>query len=71
MIDGFPNQRMGLSDNRAPKRKCGKKIFDSLNLNQKILLGFSSFPPKFKNERFKTKFDEKEIPSEYNKVLKI
>ena len=51
--------------------KCGKKIFDSLNLNQKILLGFSSFPPKFKNERFKTKFDEKEIPSEYNKALKI
>lgn len=51
--------------------KCGKKIFNSLNLNQKVLLGFSSISPRFGIERLKTKMDEKAIPSEYKEALKI
>ena len=51
--------------------KCGKKIFKNLNLDQKVLLGFSSISPKFGTERLKTKMDEKNIPSEYNKALKV
>ena len=34
-------------------------------------LGFGSISPKFGTERLKTKMDEKNIPSEYNKALKV
>jgi hypothetical protein len=50
--------------------KCGKKIFNSLNLNQKKLFGFTSISPKFDfklkyRTDYKTKRDILNLPKNY------
>ena len=50
--------------------KCGKKIFNSLNLNQKKLFGFTSISPKFDfklkcRKNYKTKRDIINLPKNY------
>ena len=50
--------------------KCGKKIFNSLNFNQKKLFGFTSISPKFDfklkcRKNYKTKRDIINLPKNY------
>jgi len=54
--------------------KCGKKIFNSLNLNQKKLFGFTSISPKFDfklkyRKNYKTKRDILNLPKNYEDAI--
>ena len=50
--------------------KCGEKIFNNLNSEQKILLGFNSIVPKFNNKnRSKTLIKKNKIPRKYKEAL--
>ncbi|MBL77067.1 MAG: hypothetical protein CL763_09130 [Chloroflexi bacterium] len=45
--------------------KCGKKIFEQLNNTQKKLMGFTSIPPKYNEDRIKTLIPIQKLPKNY------
>ncbi|MHA1597575.1 MAG: hypothetical protein ACTSV1_02540, partial [Alphaproteobacteria bacterium] len=49
--------------------RCGKEIFDKLNPDQKVLLGFSSIPPRDHVTRTKTLRKKEDIPEDYEDAL--
>jgi len=51
--------------------RCGRKIFDMLTEEQKVLLGFSSRPPAYGSIRLKTKVIPSDVPKDYDTAIEF
>ena len=51
--------------------KCGSDIFNKLNNEQKVLLGFTTKPPTHGSGRLKTVSDVSELPLDYDLAITI
>ena len=51
--------------------KCGSSIYNKLNDDQKILLGFASRPPSHGSGRLKTLMNVNKLPDDYDTALTL